>query len=246
MGQRLQSVKSNMNSNFIYALHGFLGQGTDWTQSFSNWDSCNQIVCPSYFSDPGFTDLSVNQFYKNMNDSIVEKFKRKVFVGYSLGGRIGLQLLDLHPEAFDHYVFISVHSGFSDEAQKAVRLKSDQTWIDYIQHKSWLEFEGAWNQQEVLKGTKTVPRLEGNYDKKRLAMSLSAHSLGRQKDYSGLIQKYQHKISWIIGDQDTKFLNLAEELKQKKILLDYKRISSGHRILFDNPVDLQIELKKIF
>ena len=57
-----------------------------------------------------------------------------------------------------------------------------------------------------------------------------------------ILQKNCNKISWVVGDKDSKFVSIAENLKQKKILESYSRISSGHRILFDADVN---ELQKI-
>lgn len=232
-------------SYFIYALHGFLGQGSDWSQTFSGWDANDQIVCPSYFSDPDFIDLKLENFYKNITSSLVENFSKKIFIGYSLGGRIGLKILEHFPDLFDHYIFISSHSGLNTDILRQARCAIDSVWMNKIRDLSWDDFLLQWNAQDVLQGTLPPIRNAINYDQQRLILSLFDHSLGRQKDYSDLIKKHQNKVSWVVGDQDIKFLDLAEDLMQKKILLDYKRIFSGHRILFDNSKDLQKSLKEI-
>ena len=223
----------------IYALHGFLGEGSDWQETFKNLNPTHEIICPSYFSNELVFDLDLKYFIDSIKDQAKKSPRlKKIFVGYSLGGRIGLSLLEASPNLFDHYVFISTHPGLTSEFEKEDRKLHDQKWIDTLQNNSWENFLAQWNTQDVLKESKFKIRREKAYCKDRLASALSDYSLGKQKDYSSLISQNQNRITWVVGDQDLKFIQLAENLKQKKILLDYKRIPSSHRILFDNPENL--------
>lgn len=238
MGLCLQALNPN-DQKFIYALHGFLGESTDWTNTVKTMTLDHHVVCPSYFSDEIFSHLKLDSFIQDIANHFQGRLgSKKIFVGYSLGGRIGLHLLEARPDLFDHYIFISTHSGLSLKSDKDLRVISDQKWIDTLHESAWEDFLAQWNSQGVLKKSIALERLEASYQKDRLKTALSDYSLGKQKDYSVLIKKHQDRITWIVGDQDPKFLNLAEDLKQKKILLDYKRISAGHRILFDNPQGL--------
>jgi 2-succinyl-6-hydroxy-2,4-cyclohexadiene-1-carboxylate synthase len=233
----VQTLKPD-HRNFIYALHGFLGESSDWLQVFKRADQ-DHIACPSYFSDEVFSHLVLDSFVLDIENHIeLGSSDQNVFVGYSLGGRIGLKLLEARPDLFDHYVFISTHPGLNDETDREARVKSDQKWIDTLLDAPWESFLAQWNAQGVLKDSAGISRSEVAYKKDRLVTALLDYSLGNQKDYSTLICENQDRITWVVGDQDDKFLNLAQDLKQKKILLDYKRISSGHRIIFDNPKEL--------
>ncbi len=235
MGLCLQALNPN-HQNFIYALHGFLGESSDWIDVFKSVAADDHVACASYFSDEIFSHLVLDSFIEDIENHIELSFSHtKIFVGYSLGGRIGLRILEAYPDLFDHYVFVSTHSGLSSEEDREARVANDQKWIDKIRQSSWDEFLKDWNNQDVLKDSVAAKRPEAAYKKDRLVAALLDYSLGKQKDYSALIAEHQDRITWVVGDQDTKFLNLAEDLKQKEILLDYKRISSGHRILFDNP-----------
>lgn len=245
MGLCLQTLNPN-HQNFIYALHGFLGESSDWVNVLKSVAQDDHVACPSYFSDEIFSQLMLDSFIEDIQNHIERSFShRKVFVGYSLGGRIGLRLLEARPDLFDHYVFISTHSGLSSQMDKESRMISDQKWIDTLLKSPWEDFLAQWNTQAVLKDSLIVPRPKASFKQDRLVAALLDYSLGKQKDYSALLSQYQDKITWVVGDQDSKFLNLAEDLKQKKILLDYKRISSGHRVLFDNPEGLSSILETI-
>lgn len=225
----------------IYALHGFLGLSRDWVGVFNHPEFQNhQVIRPSFFSDSHFADLDIQTFIDDVRRHQEDQnFSRKIFVGYSLGGRLGLQLLEAAPDLFDHYFFVSTHPGLQHNSEKNERLKSDKMWLDQLQKLPWEEFVQKWNAQGVLTSSSASVRASSEFIKTQLEKGLTQLSLGHQKDYSSLIQKHQNKITWVVGQKDSKFLSIADDLQQKKILLNMKRIFSGHRILVDAPKALQ-------
>lgn len=239
-----------MSKNLIFAIHGFLGQASDWDQvrlaiPESEW------ITIDLFS----TSASDVTSFENYVDHLIEKYvtstetskAKKIFVGYSLGGRLGLYILSRHANKFDHFVFVSAHPGLNQAEEKTMRLDSDQKWSEAILNLEWDQFLLKWNQQPIFGSAEKDPiRLRSDYDPKKLALAMQLWSLGNQKDMRPTIQKYQNKITWVVGDQDSKFIGLAEDLKQKKILLGYNKISSGHRILISNPNDLAGLLQNLF
>ncbi len=226
---------------FIYALHGFLGQGSDWTEVFSHSIfKKDRIIAPSFFSDKKYQPLSIHSFIQDVRDhqQSVSNVK-KIFIGYSLGGRIGLQMLDQQPDLFDEYIFVSTHPGLKSALEKTERIKTDEAWAEQLQQLNWDDFLKKWNTQEVLSNSLSLNRNLLDFQIQSLRQALRDFSLGAQKDYSDIIAKHQEKIHWVVGTEDKKFLSLTDTLEQKKILLNIKRIFSGHRILLDSPKELQ-------
>lgn len=246
MGSRLQS-------NLIFALHGFLGAGSDWESVESALKNLN-LDCiwikPNMFfensQDIQAFDIYVDKLMKQFHSDLKSNCKKKIFVGYSLGGRIGMHLLKNYSEIFDHFVFVSSNPGLTDENEKVIRLQSDLAWADKLLKLDWDLFLKEWNAQPVFSGQlNEPPRQEAQYDKCKLSQSLDSWSLARQSDMRNLIQAKQNKITWIVGSLDHKFLNLAEDLKQKKILLSYNKIFSSHRILFNKPNELALLIQNL-
>ncbi len=241
-----------MPKGLVYALHGFLGKGSDWSliqQALQK--SGVQFVSDSLFAKESEDILD----FKNYAKRIIQKVRAlhegdpKVFVGYSLGGRIGLSILAEDPQLFDHYIFLSTNPGLSNEAvrDRLQRIQSDQQWSEQITEANWNHFIKNWNEQPIFAGSNAEPtRHIDDYDLDKLKKSLSIWSLGNQKDLTDVIKLNQNKITWIVGDSDHKFLEIAESLKQKKILLDYKRISSSHRIWCDQPIQVVELLRNLF
>lgn len=242
MGFILQTVNSLPT---VVALHGFLGQGADFNRIKNNMNA--QFITPDLFKGSEF-DLtsfeSVAAQLVKLSDNIIGP---KIFVGYSLGGRIGLHILKMFPAAFDHYVFLSTHPGLNSENEKSERQAHDLAWSKKLINLSWSDFLTAWNLQPVFSGGSEPQRPETDFNKKQLEKAFLHLSLGLQQNMNDVLQKNKSKISWIVGDKDSKFISLAEDLQQKKILESYSRIFSGHRILFDaeSTVLQQIILKQL-
>lgn len=246
MGFNLQKLNSITT---VFAVHGFLGQSSDWNHLKNQLPQNFNFITPNLFGDAQF-DLSnfevlTSQIYKltsqitspislNMNSKMnLPICGQKIFIGYSLGGRIGLHLLEKHPELFDQYIFVSTHPGLESADQKNQRLLSDSDWIQKIKKLSWQNFLSEWNTQPVFAESKEPERSEFEFNKEQLICALTGLSLGNQKNMYDIIRANQKKIKWIVGAKDLKFLDLAEAMKQKKILEDYSKIFCGHRILFE-------------
>ena len=238
----------HLQNDVILALHGFLGQKQDWF-------ACEKHLKVHWITPAFFTsDAPAIETFQDYIDKLVTSFlpppgmgKKKIFLGYSLGGRLGLYLLEKHAELFDHFVFVSTNPGLLDSAEISRRLASDQQWASVITNEPWDCFLQQWNLQPVFAQHTLEPsRYEKDFDLKKLAAALEIWSLGHQHDFRPLIQKHQNKISWVVGENDSKFLSIAEDMKQKKILQDYCRIKSGHRIIFENPKELCELLHKLF
>ncbi len=237
-----------MQQNLIFAVHGFLGSNQDWNLSESltekNW------IKPSMFAKDS---PDIKNFYDYIDQLILtyklnsQPLLKKIFVGYSLGGRLGLHFLKSYPNLFDHFVFVSTNPGFTEPIEKAKRLQTDQEWSTFILNSPWNTFLEKWNGQTVFDQQALKPvRSETEFDKYKLSQGMDLWSLGRQENFYQLIEQNQKKIRWVVGSKDDKFLAAAENMKQKKILLDYSRIDSGHRILLQNPKALSNLISNLF
>ena len=99
-----------MSKNIVYAIHGFLGQSADWSAVKNNLlkDTEKQVVnfyAPDLFSPDSQPIQELEDYVDNLAVQIEEKceaYENRIFVGYSMGGRLGLHLLNQHPELFDH------------------------------------------------------------------------------------------------------------------------------------------------
>lgn len=218
---------SAMSADLIYAVHGFLGCSSDWDTVKKSLPGCNFIAEDLFSKEP---EKGIGSFQKITG--------KKIFLGYSLGGRLGLAMLKENPDLFDHYIFLSTNPGFSSTnlELREKRIQADKIWSDKINQNNWSNFLKEWNAQSVFQGSASEPKRDvERYDLQKLKESIVKRSLGIQEDFSDSIQMNNNKITWLVGDRDEKYCAIAEKMKNKKIILGYERISSGHRIWLDNP-----------
>lgn len=229
-----------MQNRHILALHGFLGYGKDWSH-VQKFMPRYQWITPDLFtpnSPIGDIDLTSFNVLADRVVAFIPENTQPIFVGYSLGGRIGLHLLERHPDRFKKFIFISTHPGLVSEAEKKVRKASDVLWKDKLYNLSWVDFWNEWNSQEVFKidNDRSPMRNERDLDLKKLELALTSLSLAAQENKETVLTNHADKVIWAVGDKDQKFTSFAEDLKRKKILSGYERIfNSGHRVIFDQP-----------
>lgn len=233
---------------FVFALHGFLGQSSDWDVVqqklqddviFQTMDLFSKDSLP--VSDlSSYTSALMQQVQQiQQKQMALPNAGKKIFLGYSLGGRLGLHLLLNHTEAFDAYVFLSTNAGMgtSQVEERQQRILHDQNWANQITDQSWEEFLQKWNTQAVFSGSVQEPlRQRSDYDLQKLRQALDFWSLGRQQNFSEVLKKHQSKVHWVVGDRDTKYLQAAQSLQAEGCLQKVIQIDSGHRIWCDNPL----------
>lgn len=234
-----------MSATLVYAIHGFLGKSSDWNEikaGVSNkYSGQLNFISEDLFAQDqqGILDFA------RQADSIITKIKsfegfegKKILLGYSLGGRIALHILQQSPELFDHFVFLSTNPGLKNEAEdeRKNRILHDQKWSEKISLENWDEFLKEWNSQGIFAGSGAEPKRDlQNYDLLKLKESMVKWSLGKQTDFSDTLQMFNYKVTWVVGERDAKYLAIAEALKSKNSIADYIKVPAGHRIWLDNP-----------
>ncbi len=179
------------------------------------------------------------EWIKNVKSDLVQVLKNQIsdettfnfeFIGYSLGGRLGLTILHFKPNLFDVWNFISTNPGLVDEAEKNQRKQADVKWAKIFQQMKWDELIQLWQQQEVFKYDQFIERSESDFQRQQLSKILEYWSLGYQDSYSSDIFKQGQKINWYVGELDSKFKSLAENLKLQDSRLNLIILPGrGHR-----------------
>lgn len=229
-----------MQKRYILALHGFLGRAHDWSQ-IQKLTTSHEWITPELFnpkSPIGDIDLISFGTLADRLINFIPQNSEPIFIGYSLGARIGLHLLERHPDRFKKFIFLSAHPGLMSATEKQARTKNDLEWKDKLATMPWADFWNEWNSQPVFQrdNDRELMRDARDVDVKKLSLGLTTLSLASQENKDHVIARHADKLIWAVGDQDQKFTSFAEDLKRKKILSGYERIfNCGHRILFDQP-----------
>lgn len=228
----------------IFAIHGFLGCADEWNEIKKL--TLNQTwITPSLFETfqwPSKIDFESVVFQLRENFYLpalnAADQSTKKFMGYSLGGRLGLQWLELFPNDFDQWFFVSTHPGLATPSEKESRFQWDLQWADKLQHLNQMSFLKEWNDQTVFTSTGRSSSENLNWNKDNLAAVLLNLSLANQKDFSEILKQHQEKVQWVVGELDQKFSNIAFKLKEGVKIQHLHTLFGGHRIYLDQPKSL--------
>lgn len=200
----------------LVCLHGFLGSSKDF--SFIQ----DEKFAPDFFvKETKFPPSDLESWAKNIANEIKEP---SVLLGYSLGARIGLYLLDLFPELFTDAILIAPYLGGLENPKE--RLLSDRKWAEKFLEEPFDKVIDDWDNQPIFKNSKKSKRemLDVNF----LADALTLASPALQKDFRNA--EFLSQVHLLAGEHDQKFIDH---------LMHYPKFiivpGAGHRVLADNP-----------
>lgn len=166
-------------------------------------------------------------------------------VGYSLGGRLGLNAWLTDPDIFELGIFLSTNMGFAstDLDLRKQRLQGDDEWSERFKKEDWNSLMRSWNQQEVFRFDKdrTQDLKEGDFDRTKLARSLQSWSLGHQRNFLDELEKIKHKkLILVCGEKDNKYALQMEFAKKRHPWIKTIVVPNhGHRVFSTFPPEVQ-------
>lgn len=195
----------------IHLFHGFLGSPDDF--DFLKRD-----------------DIISHDIYA------MEEFPRigpaDTIIGYSLGGRIALDIAAAHNFQLKKIVLINCHPGLASEKERSQRKDFEVTILQKLKNTSMPEFMDYWNKLPIFLFDAPIS-LKDEKRFKKSAEIFDRYRLSNQTNHLPKILQDQEKFLWIIGSLDEKYMDLARDL----LLPNNFRVSyiqGGHR-LFQHP-----------
>lgn len=211
-------------------LHGFLGAKEDWKEILSFFE--NHYFCIA-LDLPGHGSTSFCDQILSKIKSEIEKIStiKPALIGYSLGGRIALQL----QEIASAIVVLSAHPGLKTSQEKEERRKIDESWIAKILEMPWEVFLAEWYAQPVFQALQHKPSFlkkiiekRLNQNPKDLALVLRQLSLANQP----LIDHFSSPALFLYGEEDLKYRELYSRLPKNVQVRGIQ--NCGHAIHLEN------------
>lgn len=192
-------------------LHGFLGAPKDWDSVIARLK--DRVRCLA-FPLP----LDLKEFPKMLD---TEKISTCTLIGYSMGGRIALQLQKLYPNRIANLALLSSHFGLQSEAEKKKRWEEDKVWIKHLETLPQEAFLELWQAQPIFCGKKLARDYKVSYQ----SALLKTYSLAKQEYFpppEGTLLLY--------GKKDLKYGALYHTLNGSVALKD-----CGHVLHLEDP-----------
>jgi 2-succinyl-6-hydroxy-2,4-cyclohexadiene-1-carboxylate synthase len=150
-----------------------------------------------------------------------------VLLGYSMGGRLALQLLE--SQHFRAAIIVSAGLNAPDEER---RLR-DEAWARRFESEDWASLMRDWNAQPVF-GGHVIDRQERDYDRAELARQIRESSPAVLPPPR--LESIETPVLWIAGERDAKYVEIGRRAVQR--LPDAELWicpDAGHRVPWEQP-----------
>jgi 2-succinyl-6-hydroxy-2,4-cyclohexadiene-1-carboxylate synthase len=206
----------------IWCMHGFLGRGADW--DFLR-DAGFEIRAPSLFQGDSLED--------------VQPSAGDILLGYSMGARLALHLMQTHEVS--RAVFVSAGVAPHEPGREEL----DDTWARRFESEPWDSVLEAWNSQSVFGGRKNpLTRNESDFDRHALATALREWSPAALKMD---LREITVPTLWMAGEEDPKYRDAARraaaQLPRAELWICP---DAGHRVPWERPERFIARLREFF
>ena len=219
-----------------FFLHGFLGIKEDWLPMWHYFSQSYFCLACDLPAHAGSADISYD-FFSSLSQEITRLFSVPLrLIGYSMGGRIALQLAQMHPSLYSHLILLSAHPGITDEREKTARLAKDQEWIAKLNTLDMATFLHHWYDQPLFASLHQKPDLlksmrkrSSSHDPGRLSRLMQQLTIAK----STPVTSFHPRTLFLYGEENVYYSKLYAQLPNCVFI--EKMASSGHSVHLENP-----------
>ena len=161
----------------------------------------------------------------------------EILLGYSMGGRLALQLLER--QRFTSAIIVSAGLNAPDPERR----KRDEEWARRFERDPWPQLMRDWNAQPVF-GGHALERREEDYDRAELARQLREFSPAVLPP--PLLEQIETPVLWIAGERDAKYVDIARRAVAR---LPHAELwicpNAGHRVPWEQPQAFVARLREL-
>ena len=150
-----------------------------------------------------------------------------VLLGYSMGGRLALRLLE--DRTFRCAVIVSAGLNAPDDERR----RRDGEWAERFERDEWSSLMRDWNAQAVF-GGHALERREADYDRAELARQLREWSPAVLPPPR--LETITTPILWIVGERDAKYVEIGRAAVARLPNAElWICPGAGHRVPWEQP-----------
>jgi 2-succinyl-6-hydroxy-2,4-cyclohexadiene-1-carboxylate synthase len=209
-------------------LHGFLGGKEDWEGMITFFE--DRFYCIA-FDLPGHGQSIYSENILAEIKNALRQFSKPICIGYSMGGRIALQLQDCTKAT----VVLSAHTGLATQEEKLARESIDEEWCHKLLHLPMDAFFAEWYSQPIFHTLsrnqtllQTLLKRRMHQNPRDLARVMQQMSLSDQRQ----ITDFSHPALFLHGEEDLKYRQLYYTLPENVSVRSVK--NCGHAIHLEN------------
>lgn len=215
----------------VLFLHGLLGEAKDFIpiiQLLSHFIDCFSFDLPGHGKAPWEGPMNKQTLLDHIRN-IIKQNNIDFLVGYSLGGRLAMELDFLHSSLVKKIAIISSHPGLETE-HVASRAQFVNKWTTLL-HSELGKFLRAWYSQSLFK---TLPKKKILKRRKTILpetilWGLEDLGLHNQPNLWKHIEE-SPKYIFLCGQEDLQYKNLYKSLPKTRIIPD-----ASHALHLESP-----------
>ncbi len=173
---------------------------------------------------------------------------RAVYVGYSMGGRLALQLALDDPERVAGLVLVSASPGIADPDARAARARADAGLAAEVERDGVAVFLERWLAQPLFAG---LTRDQAGFGARVAEMSVTrlVHQLtvlgqGAMPPAWDRLAAIAVPVLFVTGALDTKYGDLATEMCACNPEFEHAVLPGGHAVLLEHPTELAQQVSR--
>ncbi len=239
----------------VVLLHGFTGSADTWAPYRAHTRGLRVIAVdlPGHGRSPAPRGAS----FVEVADAVVGVLDdlgvdRAAWLGYSMGGRVALQIAVRHAARVDALVVESASPGLRSVEERAQRLAADEALADTIERDGLGPFVERWAAQPLFASQQRLPadvlarerdaRLANTAE--GIAAGLRAMSVGRQPSLWEDLRGLSMRTLAIVGEDDAKYVALGRSIVEA-VPRAVLRVTpgAGHTVHLERPVAFWREVR---
>jgi 2-succinyl-6-hydroxy-2,4-cyclohexadiene-1-carboxylate synthase len=211
----------------VVLLHGFTGSARAWSPFGERLAERHTVLAVDIVGHGESDKPAALEHYgmeRAAGDIVaaVEKlgFARAMWLGYSMGGRLALNLAVLHPERVERLVLIGASPGLAEAEERRARVASDEALARGIERDGVERFIDYWESIPLFASQKSLPaeRRAGIRSARLantavgLASSLRGMGTGSQAALHSRLKELTMPALLLAGELDAKYLAIGQEM----------------------------------
>ncbi len=182
-----------------------------FTQTAACWKPVTDILDPPLACVP--VDVPSDGDFRATALGIGDTAGSGVYVGYSMGGRLALQLALAKPDLVEGLVLISSTAGIPDHAERRRRFLDDLALADRIETHGRETFLDDWLAQPIFDGIDVVnARRHRLPTAPAIASQLRRLGQGVQPSLWDRLTELDMPVVLVVGERDPKYVGIAAEM----------------------------------
>jgi 2-succinyl-6-hydroxy-2,4-cyclohexadiene-1-carboxylate synthase len=226
-------------------LHGFSGTRHAWDRVATMLDP--ERYLPLALDLPGHGDASAVDgpitFESCVATVLAASPQRFALCGYSLGGRVALNVALAAPERVSRLVLVSCSPGIEDDSERATRRTSDERLAVELESIPYERFIEKWRSQPLFADDppdvgERAREDQRHNDPLRLAKAMRGLGTGEMTPLWDRLGELTMPTRFVAGERDAKFRAIGERVVASMPDAELVVIPGGHALALESPVEL--------